>query len=144
RIRGSVAGYIQMKGSLRQPEFIARAGLFNTELGDGKLGTVAMSIDGKDNKVNINASICREQETVLLADAKLPILTDLIALSIGTSPLIDGELDIQITSDNMEIAQVLPAKLVQEYITDASGVLDIDLKVAGTWKSTTAVGDIIL
>lgn len=144
RIRGSVAGYVQMKGSLRNPEFTARAGLFNTELGDGRSGTIALSIDGKDNLVNAQASICRDQQNVLLANAKLPILTDLLALSVGTSPLIDGELDIKIKSDKMEIAQVLPAKLVEEIITDTSGILDIDLQVAGTWKATTASGDIIL
>lgn len=144
RIKGSVAAFLRMQGTLRAPEITARAGIFNTELGDGRLGTIAAEIGGKDNTLKVNASLCREQQTVLLADATLPVLTDIIALSQRANPLIDGELNAIIKSDDMNLAQVLPTRLLENVVTDASGILDLDLELTGTWKAPVASGDIRL
>ncbi|MBA2663963.1 MAG: translocation/assembly module TamB domain-containing protein [Bradymonadaceae bacterium] len=144
RIRGSVAGYVRMTGTLRNPKFDSRVGLFNTELGDGRLGTVSASIVGHDNVVEAHASFCREFETILKADARLPITTDIIELSRGASVFAPGALDIAVTSEQMNLAQMLPNRLIEDYVTDASGQLRIGMQISGTWAQPTAAGELRL
>ncbi|MFU8805207.1 MAG: translocation/assembly module TamB domain-containing protein, partial [Bradymonadaceae bacterium] len=144
RIRGTVAAYLTIEGTLREPRFEARAGLFNTEFGDRRLGTIAASLQGANNQVQAQASLCREFETLATAEGDLPILLDVIELARGASPFIEGPLMAEAEGERLDLADILPVRLLETWVTDPAGMLDFAVQLAGTWEQPRATGHLTL
>jgi autotransporter translocation and assembly factor TamB len=147
RIKGAVGGYIKMGGTLRKPEFRGRFALYDTELGEKnreEKGTIAVSIDARDNVVSTEALVCLQDTKKIWADARLPLNLDLIALSEGGEILrSDGpnsELYAHVESDDLQLRRVVPEKLVESVVRDVRGRLDIDATVRGSWDNLTPTG----
>lgn len=144
QVRGTTAAYLTFDGTLREPHFEGRIGLFNTELGDRRLGTIAGSVRGANNRVEVSTSFCREYETLATAEADMPILLDLIELARGANPLIEGALTITARGERMDLGDVLPVRLLSTWVTDPDGYLDFFAQVSGTWEDPTATGHLTL
>jgi translocation and assembly module TamB len=144
RIRGSVAAYLTFDGTLRQPNFEARVGLFNTELGDRRLGTISASLRGQNNLIEARGTFCREYETLATAEADLPVLLDIIELVRGANPLIDGPLRAVARGQQLDLGDVLPLMLIEAWVTDPDGDLDFFAQVTGTWEQPDITGHVTL
>lgn len=134
RVRGDIAAYITLDGSLRAPRLEARAGLFDTRLGDGSTGTISMEIRGDDNLLNLDARLCRQYSDLATMTAALPVNLDVIALASGADWQTPGELRVDVKSDPMELDKVLPTQLLSDLIEEPEGTLEADLKIRGDWQ----------
>ncbi|RVU44130.1 translocation/assembly module TamB [Lujinxingia sediminis] len=144
RVRGDIAAYITLDGSLRAPRLEARAGLFDTRLGDGSTGTISMEVRGEDNLLNLDARLCRQYGDLLNMSAALPLNLDVIALASGANWQAPGELRVDVTSDPMELDKVLPTQLLSDLIEEPEGTLEADLKVRGDWQEPLIDGQFSL
>ncbi|MFW5966042.1 MAG: translocation/assembly module TamB domain-containing protein [Persicimonas sp.] len=141
RYEGTMAAFVEVGGTLSQPELDGRAGLFDTEASDGDEATVAVGFAAGEDRVDLEAYACRFYDDVLTATANLPINTNVLELARGASPLIDGELDGRIESDDLELTDVVPAHLLEDYVDELEGRLDLDVELAGTWEEPRATGE---
>ncbi|WP_230467350.1 translocation/assembly module TamB domain-containing protein [Lujinxingia vulgaris] len=140
RVRGDIAAYLTLDGSLRAPRLEARAGLFDTRLGDGSTGTISMEIRGEDNLLNLDARLCRQYSDLATMTAALPVNLDVIALAGGADWQAPGELRVDVKSEPMELDKVLPTQLLSDVIEEPEGTLEADLEVRGDWQNPTIDG----
>ncbi|AWV90133.1 translocation/assembly module TamB domain-containing protein [Bradymonas sediminis] len=142
KYKGVLAAYFQVDGTLSRPTFQGRAGLFNTKLAGGQLGTVAFEFQGGDDRIQVDGSVCRNQDTMLDLQADLPITTDILQLVAGKNLLAEGEISGSITSQKIRLSEIFPEELVSNYITDPKGTLAMDLSLSGDWKLPKVLGSV--
>jgi autotransporter translocation and assembly factor TamB len=142
--KGSLAAYASVSGTLSSPEIEGRAGLFNTELSAGQNGSVALSFSAQNGQVTADAFVCRSYEKILRATARLPITTNILALSEGASMLGEGEIFAEVSSEKLRIDQLIPATLLGEAIADPEGVIELDAKIEGTLEQPRFSGKVLV
>jgi autotransporter translocation and assembly factor TamB len=139
-IQGSFAGYIKADGSLRKPDIQGRMGLFNTELARGRTGTVALEFGANRGSVRARASICQDTDEVLFANARVPVNLDVISLAQGDSFLRDETVRGSIKSESLQLGQVLPTRMFDQYASDIGGEFEVDMSVYGKLDDLRAKG----
>ncbi|WP_158542532.1 translocation/assembly module TamB domain-containing protein [Lujinxingia litoralis] len=144
KVTGDIAAYLTLDGSLRAPRLNARAGLFETRLGDGSTGTLSLEVSGADNAIEVDARLCRQYEDVLTLAASLPVNMDTIGLATGAPWQAPGELRVDLESDPLQLDKVLPLQLLTDLIKDPQGTFEADLKVRGDWETPSIDGQLQL
>ncbi|MGM0558224.1 MAG: translocation/assembly module TamB domain-containing protein [Myxococcota bacterium] len=139
-IQGSFAGYVQASGSLREPDLQGRLGLFNTELARGRTGTVALEFGANRGSVRARASVCQDTREVLFANARVPVNLDVISLAEGNPFLRDETVRGSIKSESLQLAQVLPTRLFDQYASNIGGEFKVDMSVFGKLDDLRAEG----
>lgn len=142
KYKGALAAYFQVDGTLSRPQFHGRAGLFNTQLSGGQLGTIAFEFQGGDDRVQVDGSVCRGYETMLDLHADLPITTNILKLAAGDNMLAEGPIRGKITSQKMRLRELFPEELVSNYISDPQGTLSMDLSLSGDWQMPKILGSV--
>ncbi len=142
RVPGYIAASIDLSGSLRAPEFEAQAGLFETDLGDGTVGNVGLQVAGGDDVVTLDGGLWTDDEDLLSIDGRAPILLDVVALSMGEPWQADGDLDLRVAADDLDLGEVIPTRLVSDFIVDPEGFLSIGIGATGSWEEPVLDGDI--
>ncbi|MFP4597632.1 MAG: translocation/assembly module TamB domain-containing protein [Persicimonas sp.] len=140
RYEGSVAGFLQADGTLSAPSITGRAGVFDTELAEGERGTLAVSFEAEDGRFDAEGFVCRYYDELLEATASLPVNLDVLELAEGASLLAEGPIRGRVQSERMELAQLVPAQMFEEYISEPGGTLEIDMELAGTWDDPEVSG----
>lgn len=142
KYKGVIAAFFKIDGTLSNPNFHGRAGLFNTLLAGGRTGSLAVEFQGADNQIQVDGSVCRDYASILNLRAELPIITDILELASGTSPLAEGELRGKITSEKIRLSELFPEELVSDYIADPKGTLAMDLSLSGGWEQPKVLGSV--
>lgn len=140
KYKGVLAAYFKVDGTLSRPEFHGRAGLFNTQLAGGQLGSIAFEFQGGDDRIQVDGSVCRSYETMLDLHADLPITTNILRLAAGENMLAEGPLKGKITSQKIRLRELFPEELVSNYISDPQGTLSMDLSLSGDWQMPKILG----
>jgi translocation and assembly module TamB len=144
RYEGELAAVFRAKGTLSDPRIEGRAGLFNAQMTDGQKGTIAASFRARNGRVLADASVCRFYDELVFARANLPINLDITDLAAGGDALADGELRVELKSEKIALADLIPAQLLSEFITDPEGNVEVDLQLAGTWEEPRVAGGLLL
>ncbi len=134
RVRGSLGAFVELGGTLRNPRFRARAGVFNTQLGDGNPGTFHVEVTGGDNEVQIDGALCYRVDPFLSFNGRAPILLDIVELARGTSWQLPGDLRFHVESEEIDLARVIPTQLISDFLVDPDGRLALDVEVFGNWE----------
>ncbi len=140
RIDGYIGASLILGGSLRSPEIAARAGLFETRLGDGSPGDIRLEIRGRDDRVSVDGALTRNDEPFVSFDGEAPILLDFIALSQGADWQAPGNIRADIESEEMDLADVVPAQLLTNYILDPEGLFSVNAQIRGSWDTPRVTG----
>lgn len=140
RIRGTMAAYFKLDGTVRNPRIEARAGLFNTRLGDGNPGTIHVEILGEDNQLTVQGAMCHRVEEFLTYSGQAPVLLDFVELAQGRDWMLPGEIEFALRGENIDLARNLPVQLISEFVVDPEGELSLDLRASGTWEEPTING----
>lgn len=140
RIQGTIAASLEATGSLRQPAFAAEAGIYDTRLGDGSLGTIHLEVGGADDQVDLAAGLIRQEQHLVALMGELPINLDLIALINEGQWQADGDLRLDLESEPLDLADVLPTQLIADFVDDPEGLLEFALNLRGTWEQPTVTG----
>lgn len=144
RYKGILAGYATVGGTLSDPDIDGRAGLFDTEMARGQDGSIALSFSADDGRLQADAFVCRRYARVMTATADVPVTTDILALANGASVLDEGQIQAKITSDRLQLATLLPDDLLDQYISEANGEIEIDVTVDGTWEQPRILGKLLV
>ncbi len=137
---GRIGAELRMGGSLRDPSLSARAGIYDTRLGDDSLGSFELRVDAQDNLVEFEGGLTRQETSLLTTEGHVPILLDMVRLSRGEDWQLPGDLHLNVQSDRVELADILPVHLLSNYIVDPEGELTVDVTVGGQWDAPTVDG----
>ncbi|QDG54055.1 hypothetical protein FIV42_25925 [Persicimonas caeni] len=144
RYKGVLAGYATVSGTLSEPDIDGRAGLFDTEMARGQTGSIAVSFSAENGRLKADAFVCRRYNQVMTAEADVPITTDILALARGASVLDEGQIQARIKSDPIQLATLVPGELVDQYVSDPEGLLEIDVDINGTWEQPRILGNVLI
>lgn len=139
-IVGSVGAELAIDGSLRAPELAARVGIYDTRLGDDRLGSFEVEFSAEDDRVEVDGELTREQIPIVTVGGHAPVLLDIVQLSRGDNWQLPGDIHLDVGADRIELADVLPVDLLSDYVIDPEGVLTVDVDVNGTWEEPTVDG----
>jgi translocation and assembly module TamB len=150
--KGTLAAYAKITGTLSDPTVEGRAGLFDTEFSDGRMGTLGLSFSAEDGRANVDTFVCRAYDEVMTATASMPITTNILALTEGASFLEEGEIRAEISSERIHVGQLIPKSLTggpnaepeEQFIADPEGLIEIDAEVSGTWEQPQVRGQLIV
>ncbi|MBM4192878.1 MAG: hypothetical protein FJ202_00665 [Gemmatimonadetes bacterium] len=133
-LSGLLTGRAELRGTRAQPDLFYTASLSEGRL--GPLGFDALDADGRyaNRRLTTSMGLRRGGRPALHADASLPL--DL-SLDAAGSRLLEEPLTAHIRTDSAGLALLesfVPA------VRDASGTMDLDLALGGTWRHPRATG----
>lgn len=144
RIDGYFGASIDVGGSLRAPVFELGAGIWETNLGDGDDGSIELRATGEDNRVDLEGLVTRDDDPFVTFEGDAPVQLDVLRLAAGHHWQLPGELEFGLDVGPVDLAEVIPTHLVDDYIVDPAGLLDVDTTVTGTWEQPVPSGDVSL
>jgi translocation and assembly module TamB len=142
-LKGQLAAYLTLGGTLRDPEFAARVALTDTHLSRQDRATVALQVTGRDDRVRMATTICRNDRTVLAGRASAPVNLDPIDVAVAGEPLLlEGPLEGYFKGERVPLANVVPPALTQGLAEELAGTFSIDMTLDGTWDTPKPTGTI--
>lgn len=141
RIAGYMGASLRLGGSLRSPQIDADAGIFETRLGDGSSGDIQVHLTGSDDRIALEGALTREDEPFLRFDGDAPVVLDFIELSQGANWQAPGQIRADLESVQVDLADVVPAQLLTNFILDPEGLFSVDAQIRGSWDQPRISGD---
>lgn len=139
-LRGQVGGYLRVKGTLREPEIDGRFSAIDFEMSDRTRGTVAAEVSYGGGKAKADLTVCTGPRKMLLASATVPVALDVLKIAEEGTVDISGEIAGHIEGENVRLARLVPRKILEEYISQVEGTMDLDLTFGGTIEKPTLDG----
>lgn len=134
-IRGTMQAEMNMAGSLSSPEFDMVLGIKDTLFANRKTGDLNFDVRAMFGRASVNMSVTHDGEKSAVVVGDFPILTDILALAAGQSPLAEGDLAVAIKAEKTPLAGLLPARILDRVMTQVKGTLDTDFAIGGTWQN---------
>lgn len=144
RIRGYASASVELGGSLRSPDFAARAGIYDTQFGDDGRESLEVEIAGANDRVAVDGAMISDGDPLVAFDGTAPVLLDVVALSAGENWQLPGELEARVLGPELDLATIVPTRLFSDHIADPEGLLDIDVEAEGTWEEPSVDGEVAI
>ncbi len=142
-LRGEIQGYLEAGGTMAAPVIDSRVSINDFEFQDKSRGTVAIEIDASDNRANADVRICHGPDAVLEAVASLPVQLDLARWMQSEEPVetfLDGEISGRLLGNDVNVGGLLPREILEDWVQEVDGELDVDLELSGTFEQPVVVG----
>jgi autotransporter translocation and assembly factor TamB len=144
RFRGTLAGYLTIGGSLRDPDVRTRLALTNTNLNRTSDSTLGVEVVAEDNRVTADAFVCKQNKRILSAGAEFPMTLDPVAVASGTPLLPAGDVSAHLRGQDVPLADVMPAPLLRGTLENIEGTLTAGLRVSGDWTDLHPSGSLTI
>lgn len=144
QFQGSVAGYLRLSGTITSPEISTRFAVIDALFSEDSPGTVGFWMHADKLGADGGLLFCRRDQPILSGTFDVPLNLDITDLVAGGDLLRDGTLEANLTGTNVPVEQLVPTPLVEDWITDATGYLQVDLKLGGTWERLEPTGTFAL
>jgi autotransporter translocation and assembly factor TamB len=141
-VRGTIGGYVKIDGRLSEPAVTSRFSLVDTQFADRTMGTVAVELGAGSNRVDLLAQICRGPDPVVDLRASVPLNLDIPAVANGADVLLDGPVSGRLVANRVNLANLVPARILDKVIDEVGGQMSADVRLAGTTTEPRVLGDL--
>ncbi|MBI4500421.1 MAG: translocation/assembly module TamB domain-containing protein, partial [Gemmatimonadetes bacterium] len=136
---GTLAGTIDLAGTARAPQMHAALSMIDVAYGDFRVPAIQGVIDYAGHRLQGEFKLRRAQDVIMDITADLPI--DLALRDPAANRQLPGQLKIRAVADSVDLA-ILEA--VSPAVRDASGRLDGDFGITGSWERPQLTGSLNL
>ena len=137
--RGSLSGYVDVFGTLADPEAFSRFALRDVDLIGGGVGTVGLQATYAGGRAEVDLVACDGGSDGLELHASTLVDIGSDSLRVGLSPPTSWPLRARARAD-AGLASLAPTLLLGAVLDSVSGELDVDVEVGGTVGRPEIVG----
>lgn len=143
-VQGRMAGEFDLKGRLTAPRIRGALTLNDVEFSDRRKGDFAVNFNAQNSRLTANATLSHEGTKSVSLSGAAPVNLNVVSLNQGDPVTLPGPLSGSLIANDVQIASLIPRRLLQDFIRDVGGRLNADLSIAGTYEQPRLSGEFIV